>query len=170
MWRRKATILREEQLKQAIKDSIQTEKDAMDFYLMAAEKMFNDRPRLTFKLLASEERKHARTFYDAYRWDDLPPFEKMMAVRPDTKSIWWKELQDAMIGDFNEEQALALAMQREQALEEELLAIAERIDDKEVRAVYLSNAHMTHRHLELLTEDYKLVNSWPTGGSVDTDE
>lgn len=170
MWRRKASILREEQLKQAMKDSIQAEKDAMDFYLMAAEKMFNDRPRLTFKLLASEERKHARSFYDAYRWDDLPPFGTMMAAPPDTKSIWWKELQEMMIGDFDEEQALALAMQREQALEEELLLIAEQIDDKEVREVYLSNARMTHRHLELLTEDYNLVRSWPTGGTAGTEK
>lgn len=170
MWRRKASILREEQLKQAMKDSIQTEKDAMDFYLVAAEKMYNDRPRLTFKLLASEERKHARSFYEAYRWDDLPPFETMMVTPPSTKSIWLKELQEAMIGDFNEQQALALAMQREQALEEELLAIAERIDDKEVREVYLSNARMTHRHLELLTEDYNVVHSWPTTGPAGTDE
>ena len=72
MWRRKVSILREEQLKQAIKDSIQTEKDAMDFYRLAGEKMYNERPRLTFKLLAHEEREHARSFYEAYSWDDLP--------------------------------------------------------------------------------------------------
>jgi len=158
MWRRKVSILRDEQLKQAIKDSIQTEKDAMDFYLIAAEKMYNERPRLTFKLLAHEEREHARSFYEAYHWKDLPSFDTMMAAPPDTDSIWWKELKEAMLGDFNEEQALALAMEREQTLEEELRAIAKRIEDEPVREVYLSNARLTHRHLELLTEDYNLAH------------
>ena len=49
-------------------------------------------------------------------------------------------------------------MQLEQALEEELRAIAERIEDVAVREVYLSNARMTHGHLEMLTEDYNLAH------------
>jgi len=158
MWRRKVSILREEQLKQAIKDSIQTEKDAMDFYRLAGEKMYNERPRLTFKLLAHEEREHARSFYEAYSRDGLPPFDTMMAAPPDADSIWLKELKEAMLGDFDEKQALALAMQLEQALEEELRAIAERIEAVAVREVYLSNARMTHGHLEMLTEDYNLAH------------
>lgn len=158
MWRRKTATLSEEDLKKAILDSIQTEKDAMDFYRYAAEKMYNERPRLTFKLLASEEREHARTFYDAYHWGDLPPFDKMMETPPNTESRWWIELQTAMLGDFDEETALTLAMRREDALEQELLAIAEQIGDPAVREVYLSNARMTHRHLELVKEDYHLVH------------
>ena len=157
MWRRKVSILREEQLKQAINDSIQTEKDAMDFYRLAGEKMYNERPRLTFKLLSHEEREHARSFYEAYIWDDLPPFDTMIAAPPDADSIWLKELKEAMLGDFDEKQALALAMQLEQALEEELRAIAERIEDVAVREVYLSNACMTHHHLDVLKEDYNLA-------------
>jgi len=158
MWRRKVSILREEQLKQALKDSIQAEKDAMDFYRLAAEKMYNDRPRLTFKLLASEEREHARSFYEAYSWYDLPPFDTMMAAPPDADSIWLKELKGAMLGDFDEEKALALAMQREQSLEKGLRTIVEQIEDDVVREVYLKNARMTHRHLELITNDYNLVH------------
>ena len=158
MWRRKVSILREEQLKQAINDSIQTEKDAMDFYRLAGEKMYNERPRLAFKLLAHEERDHARSFYEAYSWDDLPPFDNMMAALPNTDSIRLKGLKEAMFGDFDEKQALALAMQLEQALEEELRAIAERIEDVAVREVYLSNARMTHNHFDVLNEDYNLAH------------
>lgn len=158
MWRRKAAKLSEEDLKQALRDSIQAEKDAMDFYHHAARKMYNERPRLTFKLLAREEREHAWSFYEAYRWGDLPPFEELMACAPDTESAWWLELQSSMLGDFDEEMALALAIKREKALEQELRTIADRIEDAEVRDVYLRNARMTHRHLELITEDYKLVN------------
>ena len=157
MWKRKTAILNEEGLKKAIKDSIQTEKDAMDFYRHASEKMYNENPRLTFKLLAREEREHARSFYEAYRWNDLPPFEKMMAAPPNTDSLWWHELQTLMLGNFDEEMVLSLAMQREEALEQELRTTAEQIEDPLVRDVYLNNAKMTHRHLELIAEDYKLV-------------
>lgn len=158
MWRRKEAILREEQLKQAIKDSIQTEKDAMDFYRLAAGKMYNERPRLTFKLLAREEREHARSFYEIYRWDDLPPFDVMMSAPPDTDSPWLKELRETMLGEFDEEQALALAMQKELDLEKQLRTIAEQIEDDDVRDVYLKNASMTNHHLELLTQDYNLAH------------
>jgi rubrerythrin len=156
LWKRKST-LNEEELKKAIMNSIQAEKDAMDFYLLASEKMYNERPRLTFKLLSREEREHARSFYDTYHWGDLPPFDTMMSASPNTKSPWWSELQTMMLGDFDEEKALALAIKREDALEQELCAIAEKIEDPAVRDVYLRNAKMTHRHLELITEDYKLV-------------
>ncbi|PLX89179.1 MAG: rubrerythrin [Desulfuromonas sp.] len=149
----------EEGLKQAIKSSIQTEKDAMDFYLCAAERVVNERPRLTFKLLSREEREHARSFYDAYRWNDLPPFDELMAAPPDTDSPWWTELQKTLLGDFDEEKALALAIRREAELEEALRKIAEQVDDEAVRQVYLSNAKMTHRHLELISEDYRIAQS-----------
>ena len=158
MWRRKAAILSEEKLKNAIKEAIQTEKDAMDFYRHAAKKMYNENPRLTFNLLAREEREHARSFYEAYRWNDLPPFDDMMSAPPNADSLWWKELQTAMLGDFNEEMALSLAMQREASLEKELRTIAEQIDDPVVKNVYLNNANMTHRHLELIAEDYNLIH------------
>ncbi len=158
MWQRKASILREEQLRQAIKNSVQTEKDAMDFYLLAAKKMYNERPRLTFKLLAHEELEHARSFYDVYSWNDLPSFETLMAAQPDADSIWLKELKEAMLGDFNEEQALALALKMEQALERELRTIADKVEDDTVREVYLKNARMTHRHLELITQDFNLAH------------
>ncbi len=156
MWGKKV-ILRENQLKQAIKNSIQTEKDAMDFYRLAAEKMYNGRSRLTFKLYSHEEREHAFSFYEVYRWDDLPPFDAIMSAPPDTDSNWLKELKMAKLGELDEEQALALAMQKEQALEQTLRTIAEQVEDDAVRKVYLKNASMTNRHLELITKDYNLA-------------
>ncbi len=158
MWRRKEKILHEEQLKQAITDSIQTEKNAMDFYRYAADRTFNDRPRLTFILLAREEREHARSFYNVYRWDDLPPFDDLITIPPDENSDWLQELKEAMPGEFNEEQVLAFAIKRERALEERLRHYAEQIEDEVVRNVYLTNANMTQRHLELITKDYNLAH------------
>ena len=85
-------MLRQEELQVAVRRSIMTEKNAMDFYSCAGERMVNERARLTFHLLAKEERAHARTFYDAYRGDDLPPFDELMAAPPDTGSEWWQSL------------------------------------------------------------------------------
>lgn len=149
--------LKQAELQIAMRRAIKTEKDAMDYYHFAGEKMFNERARLTFHLLAKEEREHARSFYEAYRWDDLVPFDELMAAPPDTGSEWWQALQQAMLGDFDEPLALALAIEREAELEKSLLLIAERVSDPAVREVFLLNARLTHHHRNMVEQDYQAL-------------
>lgn len=149
-------------LQKALRDSIQTEKDAMDFYKFGAEKMADEKARETFELLAREEAQHARMFYNAYQGGDLPPFEEYIQGPPDTDSQWWKALQSAMLTDFDERKAMELAIEQEEALEKELRATAEKIDDPEVKAIYLANASSTHHHCELIDEDYEAIFGPPT--------
>jgi rubrerythrin len=144
-------------LKQAIKEAIQTEKDAMDFYRLAADKAIEERAQKTFELLGREERDHAHTFYKAYPGDDLPPFDEMMIAAPDTTSAWWHALQKTMMGDFDERLALELAIEQEEALEKTLRAMAAKIDDEKIRNIYLANANSTHQHMLLVEEDYRAM-------------
>jgi rubrerythrin len=150
-------VLRQQELQVAMRRAIMTEKDAMDYYHYAGERMFNERARLTFHLLSREERAHARSFYDAYLWDDLPPFDELMAEPPDTESEWWQALQHTMLGDFDEPLALAMAIERETVLEENLRTIAEKVSDPAVREVFLLNARLTHHHLEMVVQDYQAL-------------
>jgi len=149
-------MLRQEEVQAAVRSSILTEKNAMDYYRCAGERMFNERARLTFHLLAGEEREHARSFYDAYRWDDLPPFDVLMAAPPDSASEWWQALQQTRLGDFDELLALDLAVKREAALEVHLRAMADKISDPAIREVFLRNAQLTHHHREMVEEDYRV--------------
>lgn len=144
-------------LKEALIDAIQTEKDAMDFYNMGASKIFDERAKATFEILAREERQHALSFYNAYKGDDLPPFDEMMAEAPDTESSWFLALQKAMISEFDERLALELAIEQEDLLAQQLKAIAATIDDQAIKQVYLSNAASTHHHLEMVEADYKAM-------------
>lgn len=153
MWRKEG-VLPETELKAALREAIQTEKDAMDYYRYASEQMHNEKARLTFKVLAGEEREHARAFYQAYAWPDLEPFEALIEAPPNTASSWWQALQQAILGGFDERLALALAIEQERALEDRLRAMAERVGNPQVQAVYLANANMTHHHLEVIREDY----------------
>lgn len=146
-----------QKLKEALLDAIQTEKDAMDFYTMGAAKMNEDRAKTTFELLAREERQHALSFYNAYKGDDLPSFDEMMAEPPDTESSWFLALQKAMISEFDERLALELAIEQEDLLAKQLKEMAAVIDDPEIKQVYLSNAASTHHHLEMVEEDYKAM-------------
>ena len=50
-------------LKDAIKQAIQTEKDVMDFYNKAAALTSNERGKKVFEQLAKEEREHASHFF-----------------------------------------------------------------------------------------------------------
>ena len=146
-----------DELKKVLREAILTEKNAMDFYRIAAAKTFNPHARLTFKLLSNEEREHAYSFYQAYPDRDLPSFETLMAAPPDTASSWWQSLQRTSFGDFDEKKALAFAIERESALEEELRNKAETVEDPRVRDVYLSNAEATHHHVEVIRRDYELL-------------
>ena len=143
------------ELQAALKEAIQTEKAAMDFYRFGAEKMADDRAREVFELLAREERQHAQMFYNAYQGRDLPYFEDYIASPPDTDSKWWKALQEASLSGFDERKALELAIDQEEALEEQLRRIAARVNDPEIRAIYEANARSTHHHAELIGEQYR---------------
>jgi len=143
------------EVQQALKEAIRTEKDAMDFYRYGAEKMGESRAREVFELLAREERHHAEMFYNAYKGRDIPFFQDLIDAPPDTESQWWKALQEASLSGFDERKALELAIDQEEALEEQLRQIAARIDDAEIKAIYEANARSTHHHAELIEEQYR---------------
>jgi rubrerythrin len=145
------------ELQQAIKASMQTEKDAMDYYRYGAERMADEKARATFELLAREEYQHAESFFQIYPGDDIPSFEGFMSAPPDTASSWWKNLQAMLAQDFDERKALELAIEQEEALETELREMAARISDPEVARVYLANASSTHHHLEVIEEEYRAM-------------
>ena len=144
-------------VQKAIKDSIQTEKDAMDYYKYGAERMAEDKARHTFEILAREEYQHAESFYRIYSGDDIPSFQEFMGAPPNTDSSWWKNLQNLLVQDFDERKALELAIEQEDALEKSLREMAANIDDPDVARVFLANATSTHNHLELVEEDYKAM-------------
>ena len=144
-------------VQKTIKDSIQTEKDAMDFYKYGAERMAEDRARQTFEILAREEYQHAESFYRIYSGDDIPSFQEFMGAPPNTESSWWKNLQNLLVQDFDERKALELAIEQEDALEKSLREMAANIDDPDVARVFLANATSTHNHLEQVEEDYKAM-------------
>ena len=58
-----------------------------------------------------------------------------------------------LLGNFDEQRALELAIEQEEILEAELRRIAARIDDPAIRAIYEANANSTHGHALLVTED-----------------
>ncbi len=142
-------------VQKTIKESIQTEKDAMDFYKYGAERMAEDKARQTFEILAREEYQHAESFYRIYSGDDIPSFQEFMNAPPNTDSDWWKGLQSLLVQDFDERKALELAIEQEEALEKSLREQAAQINNEEISRVYLANATSTHNHLELVEEDYR---------------
>jgi rubrerythrin len=144
-------------VQKAIKESIQTEKDAMDYYKFGAERMAEDRARQTFEILAREEYQHAESFYKIYTGDDIPSFEEFMSAPPNTDSTWWKNFQALLLQDFDERKALELAIDQEEALEKSLREMAAQIDDEDIARVYLANATSTHNHMELVEGDYKAM-------------
>src|SRR5512136_2278840 len=122
-------------IREAVRRSIETEKNAMDFYRLGAMKMRDAEARRVFELLSGEERDHAGTFHKIYTGDDIPSLDAFLDRHPDHESDWLNALDRIIDSGFNEQKALELAMQKELQLEEVLTGMAERISDPAVRAV-----------------------------------
>lgn len=141
-------------VQEAVRRSIQTEKNAMNFYQLGAQQMSNQDARKTFELLAREEREHAGQFYRIYTGTDIPSLDAFLDTPFDNESSWIASITRLVESDFTEQKALELAMEREKNLEETLLDTAAKIDDAPVRAVFELNARETHNHYLLIESEY----------------
>ena len=141
-------------VQEAIKRSIQVEKNARDFYRLGATHMKDAQAKKTFELLAREESEHAKWFYEIYEGSDIPDFDVFMAVDPDTDSDWLSDLEKQLMEGLPVRRAMELAMEKELNLEESLRQLAAKITDSKVRDVFLLNATSTHHHYELIESEY----------------
>ena len=155
-------------VQEAIKRSIQTEKNAMNFYQVGAGQMKDAEARRTFEILAKEEREHAGQFYRVYQGNDIPSLDAFLDAPPDNESSWLSSISRIIGQDFTEQKALEMAMEREQNLEQTLLETAAKFDDAGVKAVYELNARETHNHYLLIESEYARIMKMVHETDIDT--
>ncbi len=155
-------------VQEAVRSSLQTEKNAMDFYRLGARNMADADARRVFELLAGEERGHAGTFYKVYTGTDIPSLDAFLDLPPEHESDWLASLNRLIDADFNEQKALELAMDKEQQLEKGLSAMAERIHDPGVKAVFELNIRETHNHYLMIESEYARVMGMVHESDIDT--
>ena len=143
-------------IQQAIRDSLQTEKDAMDFYSLCAKQVADPKAKQFFEVLAREEREHAEHFYRIYEGGDIASFDDFMDAPPDHESEWLR-LFRRVRSDFSEAKAMKLALDKEKMLEKVHLRSAEKFDDPEVKGIYQLNARETRNHYEQIEAEYMRV-------------
>jgi rubrerythrin len=142
---------------EAVRRSIQTEKNAMDFYRLAALEMRDADAKRVFEVLAEEERGHAATFYDVYTGADILSLQAFLADPPLHESDWISALDRIIGAGFNEQKALELAMQKELQLEEAMTRMVERIPEPAVKEVFELNIRSTHNHYLMIESEYARV-------------
>ena len=155
-------------LKDAVRRAMQTEKNAMEFYQRGAEMMKNAEAKKVFELLAREEREHAEWFYNVYPGDDITDLQAFLESGSDQDSDWMKELKEVEAKDFNERKAMELAMEKEKNLAAHLRALAEKIDNAEVRKVFEENAKSTDHHYQIIESEYARLMGMVHETDIDT--
>jgi len=155
-------------VQEAIKRSIQTEKNAMNFYQLGARQMKNDDARKTFEVLAREEREHAGQFFRIYTGSDIPSLEAFLDSPFDNESSWIASITRLVDSEFTEQKALELAMEREKNLEDALLETAAKISDVAVKSVFEMNAKETHNHYVLIESEYARLMGMVHESDMDT--
>ncbi len=141
-------------LQQAIKEAMQTEKDAMDFYRLVAQNIADPEASCRFAQLAREERQHAFSFFSVYRGGDIHSFEEFLAEPPNVGGDWWVAFRQLELEGFDEKAAFRFAIEREKVLEKILRQTAEAIDNPQIKAIYLANASSTHNHCRCIVQEY----------------
>jgi rubrerythrin len=155
-------------LKDAVRRAMQTEKNAMDFYLRGAEMMKNAEAKKVFALLAREESEHAEWFYNVYPGDDIADLKEFLSAGADQDSEWMTELTQLDAAGFNERKAMELAMEKEKKLAEHLRALAEKIEDPEVRKIFEQNATSTDHHYQIIESEYARLMGMVHESDMDT--
>lgn len=155
-------------VQEAIKRSIQTEKNAMNFYQLGARRMKDPDARRVFETLAREEREHAGHFYRIYQGGDIPSLEAFLDIPADNESSWLSSLNRIIDADFNEKKALELAMDKEKNLEQALRETAARVENAEVRAVYELNVRETRNHYLMVEAEYARLMGMVDESDMDT--
>jgi rubrerythrin len=155
-------------VREAVRRSIQTEKNAMDFYVRGAARMKNTEARKVFELLAREEREHAGWFYDIYTGDDIPNLEAFLNSGPAVDSDWLKDLEQVGVANLDERKAMELAMEKERKLAEHLRSMAAKIADPNVREVFEANARSTDNHYQLIESEYARLMGMVHETDIDT--
>ncbi len=155
-------------LKDAVRRAMQTEKNAMDFYLRGAERMKNAEAKKVFTLLAREESEHAEWFYNVYPGDDIADLKEFLNSDADQDSEWMKELTQLNAAGFDERKAMELAMDKEKNLAEHLRALAEKIEDPKVREIFEQNATSTDHHYQIIESEYARLMGMVHESDIDT--
>ena len=161
--------MNEADVKKALANSVQTEKNAMNYYQLAAEKMKDKDAIATFELLAREEREHAKHFFDKCLCEELlPPFEEFINQPPEQASEWISDLDKALLEKFDDRKAMELAMEKEKRLAESLREMAAKMDDPEVKAVFEENAKSTENHYTIIESEYARLMGMVHETDIDT--
>ncbi|MDD5287284.1 MAG: ferritin family protein [Desulfuromonadaceae bacterium] len=144
-------------VQEAVKQSIQTEKNAMNFYQMGSQWMKDPEAKRIFEILAKEEREHAGHFYKIYKGTDIPSLDAFLDTPPDNESSWVSTIARIILEEFNEQKAMEAAMDREKNLEEALNKLASLVDDVQIKAVFEQNAKETHNHYLMIESEYARI-------------
>lgn len=155
-------------VQEAIKQAIQTEKNAMNFYELGAQQMKDKDAKRMFEQLAKEEREHAAHFYRAYTGNDLGTFDEFISAPPQNESVWVSSIQKMIGPDFSEQKALEVAMEKETNLEKALREAAAKIADPSVREVFELNAKETHNHFLTIESEYARLMAMVDESDMDT--
>lgn len=152
----------------AIRQAIQTEKNAMNFYQIGAQQMKDAEAKRMFEQLAKEEREHAAHFFAAYTGTDLGTFEEYIAQPPSNEALWVNSIQKVIDSDFTEQRALECAMEKESNLEKSLRETADKISDPAIKEIFLINANETHNHYLTIESEYARIMAMVDESDMDT--
>jgi len=145
-------------VQEALKLSVQAEKDSMDFYRRAATVTRNKRAKKVFDLLANEEVGHLKAFFDLYKGGEFgSDLKKYMETPPDMRNSTFQLLEKAIDENTHEQKALEIALKEEKSCIEQYTIMVQDIIDPLVRGIFTRVIKETQKHYDMIEEEYRHV-------------
>ena len=132
-----------EQYKQVIKDAIQSEIDAREFYEKIAEGIKDDFLKTTFDAFAKEEGKHEKILTKILNKENVTASH--FNCDKDFKVAETIEMPD-VTPDMDLKNAIGLAMKNEEIAMKKYTALADNCEDPELKLVFQDLASMERDH------------------------
>jgi rubrerythrin len=142
-------------MQEAMRVAIVTEKNSFDFYRSAAAQVQNSNVRRLCERLADEEARHLELFLAHYPGSEFGDLQRLLADPPHLTSPMHRALLSGMTGSTGEKEALKLALQEEELCLDHYSVLVAALREPVLHAVFQIALDETHRHCELLREEYR---------------
>jgi rubrerythrin len=142
-------------MQEAMRVAIVTEKNSFDFYRSAAAQIQNSNVRRLCERLADEEARHLELFLAHYPGSEFGDLQSLLAAPPHMTSPLHRALPSGMTGSTGEKETLELALQEEELCLDRFSVMVTALREPALHAVFQIALDETHRHCELLREEYR---------------
>ncbi|KAF0215506.1 MAG: hypothetical protein FD174_4100 [Geobacteraceae bacterium] len=144
-------------LRFALHTAILIEKQSFDFYQYAARIVSNDKTRLLFKILASDEASHLRIFQEFYQEQEFGDLSRLLNHPPDLGTPVYRALLESIDANTQVKEALEISLREEEGCIEFYSGLIRSFKEPGLCRLFEQALFETRMHCKIIRAEYMRV-------------